>query len=289
MQREAIVYLQEWRQRSSRRPLIIRGARQVGKSWLAKQFGRENFQNFIETNFDEKQQLDRIFEKDINECLNLLEIEFDTEIKDGDTLIFLDEVQAAPEVFARLRYFYENRPGLHIIATGSLLEFLLANHSFSMPVVRIEYMYLLPFNFREFLMAANQQRLLNFMLKYQLGDELPESIHQKIRRYFLKFLYLGAMPESIKSWIESGNFRQSEIISQSLKFTATILVNTAIALIYCYFSKFMISYHFVSLKNSNIRNYFLINVPTKSSKLMTFSVRLGWQQPLLTLPVTVCL
>jgi predicted AAA+ superfamily ATPase len=103
MKREAIDYLQEWSLRSARRPLVLRGARQVGKSWLVRQFGRDRFLNFIEINFDEKAHLAKIFEKDIDECIDLLEIEFDAEINDGDTLLFLDEIQSAPNVFALLR------------------------------------------------------------------------------------------------------------------------------------------------------------------------------------------
>ena len=217
MKREALDYLEEWKSRKSRRPLVLRGSRQIGKSWLVRQFAKQSFDKILELNFEDNKHLADIFHLPVDECLHLLELEFNLTITPGKTLIFLDEIQAAPEVFARLRYFYEQKPELHIIAAGSLLEFLLANSSFAVPVGRIEYMYLGPMNFREFLHACSEKKLLAYLVNWQVDQTLPESIHLKLRRYFQKFLYLGGMPESISSWLASGqNLRESDIIKESI-------------------------------------------------------------------------
>ena len=174
------------------------------------------FKNFIEINFEEKPKLASLFQKEVSECINLLELEFNETIIPGETLLFLDEIQATPEVFARLRFFYEQLPDLHIIAAGSLLEFLLKDCSFSMPVGRIEYMYLGPMNFREFLKASAEEKLLGYLLSWHYSDPLPDSVHRKLRNLFQKFIYLGGMPESIRNWCETKSFRESDIIKEAI-------------------------------------------------------------------------
>jgi predicted AAA+ superfamily ATPase len=163
MYRNALTYLKHWKKQTNRKPLVLRGARQVGKTWLVRQFAKENFDQLLEINFDQTPEQAKLFIKgDIDRCLQLLEIEYDLDITPGRTLLFLDEIQAVPEILPYLRYFYEKRPDIYVIAAGSLLEFLLSEHDFSMPVGRIEYFHLGPMTFEEFLLASDRHRLVSF-------------------------------------------------------------------------------------------------------------------------------
>jgi predicted AAA+ superfamily ATPase len=164
IRRTAEIYLSGWFVGKNRKPLIIRGARQVGKSTLVRRFADQQKLNLIEINL-EKRKLNSISsgnkqngvqgEIDLDRLILEIQAHFDAEL-DAQTLIFFDEIQAQPELLSVLRYFYEERPDLPIIAAGSLLEFVLENHAFAMPVGRIEYFYLGPMTFREYLIGARQ-------------------------------------------------------------------------------------------------------------------------------------
>lgn len=204
MYRKHLQKLLLWRDRPNRKPLVIRGARQVGKTWLVRTFA-EQFDHFIEINFDKTPEKGQLFSSgDINKSLKLLEIDSDTEIVSGKTLLFLDEVQAAPDMLPLLRYLYEERPDIHVIAAGSLLEFLLADHDFSMPVGRVEYLYLGPMDFEEFLMAQGQNRLVELLNNHNPGDLIPESIHLKLLDFLKQFWVIGGMPAAVSSYLQSG-------------------------------------------------------------------------------------
>ncbi len=207
MYREKIEYLKEWRNRIDRKPLIVRGARQVGKSWLVHEFGRE-FKQFIEINFDETPERASIFRtNDVNEVIQLIEAEMGMNILPGETLLFLDEIQNAPEVLPTLRYFYEKFPELHVIAAGSLLNFLLSENEYSMPVGRIEFMYLGPLSYEEYLMASAEDNLLEYLRTLTLKSRIPESIHKKCLTYLRNYFIIGGMPEAVDLWT-----RQKDII-----------------------------------------------------------------------------
>jgi len=148
MERKLNKALTDWKNRKNRKPLVIRGARQVGKTFLVREFAQQNFQSFVEINFDRTPDKKQLFDSsNIERSLQLLEIEENISVIKKDTLLFFDEVQAAPEVFHFLRYLYEQRPDIPVIAAGSLLEFLLADHNFSMPVGRIDYLHMGPLDF----------------------------------------------------------------------------------------------------------------------------------------------
>lgn len=188
-----------WKSRSNRKPLVMRGARQVGKSHLVQDFGQSYFENFIEINFDEAPEKSELFSSsDLERVLELISIDADQPIVAGKTLIFLDEIQRVPEVFAKLRYFYEKVPELHVIAAGSLLDFVLNDHSFSMPVGRIEYMFMGPMDFGEFMLAHGQERLLEFIRGFEINEIIPDSIHQKLLEWMRKYMALGGMPAAVR-------------------------------------------------------------------------------------------
>ncbi len=219
MYRKAINYLVEWRKRESRRPLIIRGARQIGKTWLVREFAQQ-FDFLVEINFDKHPEKVQLFKsRKIDKIIDLLQIDSDIDISPGKTLLFFDEIQAAPEIVPLLRYFYEERPDIHIICAGSLLEFLLAEHVFSMPVGRIEYLHFGPMDFEEFLWAQEQDRLVKFLSTFSLADSIPESIHQNLLYYVKLFWAIGGMPAAVKRFCDSGELaealREHEIILQT--------------------------------------------------------------------------
>ena len=209
MYRKALYDLIEWKDRPSRKPLIIRGARQVGKTWLVRKFAGQ-FANLVEINFDKNPEKAQLFAgRDISRCLQLLQIDCDAEIIPGKTLLFLDEIQGAPELLPLLRYFYEERGDLHVIAAGSLLEFLLADHDFSMPVGRVEYLHLGPMDTEEFLLALGQERLTKFLKDYSLDDNIPESIHLSLLNFLKLFWIIGGMPAAVAWYGNSGKLAEA--------------------------------------------------------------------------------
>jgi len=163
IERKIDVELVEWMRTSSRKPLLVRGARQVGKSTAIRNFSK-HFDHFIEINFDEQPLYQQLFSKtsDVHDVLEQLAIITQTEIIEGKTLVFLDKIQACLPAISKLRYFYEKKPNLHIIAAGSLLAFALAElPSFGVGRVRCLFMY--PFSFIEFLGALNEKRLVSML------------------------------------------------------------------------------------------------------------------------------
>lgn len=212
MKRKLEEKLKEWKERANRHPLILRGARQVGKTYLVREFARSSFAHFVEINFEENPSLVKLFASKNPEVIcELIAARFSIPVKDGETLLFLDELQAAePYVFESLRYFYEKRPGLHVVAAGSLLEFMLdaaaqdGKKAFPMPVGRIEYMYLAPLDFEEFLDAAGKKGLVEWLGKYQVGEEVPEALHNELSLWFRRYLVVGGMPAAAKAYLEGG-------------------------------------------------------------------------------------
>ena len=217
MYRFALDYLQEWKEKGTRKPLVIRGARQVGKSFLVELFAKSAFTNFVKIDFEKQPDLASLFQsKSPATILPLLEARCNTSIQAGKTLVFLDEIQTAPEVFAALRYFYEEMPALHIIAAGSLLEFVLKEHEFSMPVGRIEYLHLGPMQFEEFLIALQKEQLRQFLCNYKIGDTIPSALHTELMNLVKQYLVIGGMPESVLVFSKSNSFRECESVQQSI-------------------------------------------------------------------------
>ncbi len=216
MYRSVLDYLIKWKMKVRRKPLVIRGARQVGKSYLVSMFAEQNFSDFIEINFEKDQEVISLFSGTPEKIIKLLELRYNKIIDIENTLLFLDEIQAAPEVFAKLRYFYEDLPGLHIIAAGSLLEFILEEHTFSMPVGRIEYLHLGPMTYEEFLAANGKTLLVDFIQNYSISEDLPDSVHSDLVSLFKTYLIIGGMPEAVLTFSETNSFHESEIVKESI-------------------------------------------------------------------------
>ncbi len=195
MKRNGTAFLKEWLVSTDRKPLVIRGARQVGKTWLVRHLAQAQKIKLIEVNFERNPQIASLFiSNDPHQILLNLSAVFNESIDPKNCLLFLDEIQAAPELFAKLRWFAEDLPDLPVIAAGSLLEFVLEKHSFSMPVGRIRYMHLEPCSFEEFLQASDKHVLMDYLSSYQWGQVIPQAIHEQLMTYFKEYIVVGGMP-----------------------------------------------------------------------------------------------
>lgn len=197
MKRTALLDLRKWRESPIRKPLLVRGARQVGKSWLIREFGLE-FPQFVELNFEKQPEAAKLFEGDINvkELTNKISIYLKTKIIPGETLLFLDEIQECPRALIALRYFKEEVPELHVIAAGSLIDFIL--EEIGMPVGRVQFLYLYPLSFQEFLLAQDRQDLCDYIATMKIDAV----IHAQLLNYVKIYFWLGGMPSVVKTWIE---------------------------------------------------------------------------------------
>lgn len=194
--------LTAWRQESQGKPLLVRGARQVGKSTAVRHLAGQ-FDHFLEVNFEEQRQVHTLFEGDLDPrqlCENL-SLLYNVPIQPGKTLLFFDEIQACLPAISALRFFYEKYPELHVIAAGSLLEFALADLP-SFGVGRVRSIFVYPLSFDEFLQANGENLLLDAKKRAAPERPLQEPIHQKLNGLFKRFLVLGGMPEVIATYAQ---------------------------------------------------------------------------------------
>ena len=189
-----------WKDESDRKPLLVKGARQIGKSSSIRRLGN-TFDTFLEINFEEHKSVHALFEGDLTpvQLCKDLSVLFDKEIIPGKTLLFFDEIQTCITAISSLRFFYEKMPELHLIAAGSLLEFALEELP-SFGVGRIRSIYMFPLSFDEFLLGMGQEKLLNAKRKANAKSPLAIPIHEKLLGFLKKFLIIGGMPEVIKSY-----------------------------------------------------------------------------------------
>ena len=217
MQRQQLQFLLTWLKSKYRKPLIIRGARQVGKSTLVELFASKKHQALCNVNLERYPELASIFSgKDPEQILQQLEFLPNIErIADG-TLLFLDEIQAVPEAIPALRYFYEDMPDFPVVSAGSLLEFALADHSFSMPVGRIQYLHMGPMTFSEFLLAVGEEQLYNFITQYETGLEIGEVVHQRLLKLLRSYYFVGGMPEAVAVFADSRSYKSVSEVHNSI-------------------------------------------------------------------------
>ena len=214
MKRDLINTLLEWSKSKDRKPILIRGARQVGKSWLIRELGK-NFSHYIELNFEENPSLESFFKGNLDpkEITTQLSNYLGIPIIPGKTLLFFDEIQACPRAITALRYFYEKMPDLHTIGAGSLIEFELQH--ISTPVGRIDNLYLYPMSFGEFLVAMGRENLRN-QLKTNITQRLPDALHQQLLSFVRDYTIIGGMPAVIKKYIETQNVQECQKIQTGL-------------------------------------------------------------------------
>jgi predicted AAA+ superfamily ATPase len=209
-------YLTEWKTDGNRKPLLIRGARQVGKSSAIRNFGK-SFKYFIEINIEKQENVRRLFGENINIkfLCNQIGAIYNTPVVAGETLLFIDEIQESQRVIASLRYFYEDFPELHVVAAGSLLEFALKELP-SFAVGRIRSLYMFPFSFDEFLSAQGLDMQVNFKQQATCTTPLPEALHGQMITQLRTFYLTGGMPEAVSVWIETNNFARCAAVHNDI-------------------------------------------------------------------------
>jgi len=215
MQRLKQNELLAWKNSINRKPLIIRGARQTGKTWLMKAFGEAHYADTIYVNLEKNTRMQAVFNEDFDLQRIIIAIQAETgkTITEGEVLLVFDEIQAAPRAITALKYFQEEAPGLHIMAAGSLLGIALhANISF--PVGKVDFLDLHPLNFREFLMACNEKGLLQILESndWKLITAFKSKFMERLRQYY----YVGGMPEAVKQFSTTGNFREVRNIQKQI-------------------------------------------------------------------------
>jgi len=207
MHRELLQILIQWKEKVDRKPLIIRGARQVGKTWLMKEFGKIYYKNIAYVNFETALSLHHIFESgfEAEKLIMALKIETAADIIPGETLIILDEIQACEAAITSLKYFQENANQYHIVAAGSLLG-VSSNKNRSFPVGKVDFLDLYPLNFSEFLLAVNEPQLLEILQKKDWG--LITAFKSKYIDLLKQYYYVGGMPEVVLTFIDQKDFKK---------------------------------------------------------------------------------
>ena len=215
MKRHAEQVLYRWKDSEFRKPLLIYGARQVGKTWLMKNFGQQNFKNYLYINFEKEVSFRGVFEQDYDpkRIIKALEIYTNSSITIGETLVILDEIQEAKGAITAFKYFKEELPELHIIGAGSLLGIALKQQT-SFPVGQVDFLYLNPMNFMEFLEAKGEARLVA-LLKEQ-DWELISQFNLKYIQLLKEYYFVGGMPEAVNFFVQKENFEGVRLIQQNI-------------------------------------------------------------------------
>ncbi len=217
MKRSCLSELQSWLKSKERKPLVLRGARQVGKTWLVRDLAASSSLELLELNFERNPEFSRLFSTNSPQMIyDEISLELNVNIPPGQALLFLDEIQSAPELLAKLRWFAEEMPELAVIAAGSLLEFALTDNPHSMPVGRIRYGFLEPMSFNEYLTAHGQDALLNKWGTWQLGQPVSEVLHRKTLQWFDRYQMTGGMPAVVSSELKGADASECRQIQRDL-------------------------------------------------------------------------
>lgn len=215
MYRIAIERLLKWKESKRRKPLIIEGARQVGKTWLMKEFGRQAYADTVYINFDSNSSMAELFASDLDTSRLIvgLELYAGRKIDPANTLLIFDEVQEVPRALTSLKYFYENAPEYHIVCAGSLLGIAL-HEGTSFPVGKVDFLKLYPLSFREFLLATGKERFADLLQKqdYQMATTFKHIYIDALKYYY----FVGGMPEAVQSFAENKDFNEVRNIQKRI-------------------------------------------------------------------------
>jgi len=217
MKRTIDQILNQWKHSRVRQPLLIRGARQVGKTYSVTDFGKRAFENIVSVNFEEQPEMSRCF-SDLNpkDIIDRLSILMRMTISPGRTLLFLDEIQECPQAITSLRYFFEKMPELHVIGAGSLIEFALHAEDFRMPVGRVQSVYMYPMSFAEFLIAVAEERLLNLIQTVDRQTGMEPVFADRLEKLFRQYLLVGGMPRVVKAFADKILMEELQRLQSSL-------------------------------------------------------------------------
>ena len=206
--------LRRWQESTRRKPLILRGARQVGKTWSLKEFGKSRFESLALVDLERNQPLRKLFDGDlkVTRICSDLEVILQQKITPGKTLLFFDEIQACPRAITALRYFYEEMPELHVVAAGSLLEFALEESSF--PVGRVQFLNLYPLCFAEYLEAIGNIPAATAVLGNPA--EISPAVHDLLREELKRYFFIGGMPAAVEAYLENNSLRDAFEVQQEI-------------------------------------------------------------------------
>jgi len=273
MKRQALEELINWKNKPGHKPLIVNGIRQVGKTWLMKDFGEEHYKNTVYILFEKNPRMQDLFsaDMDIRRILTGLELETGKKIEPDNTLIIFDEIQECPNALTSLKYFNENAPKYDIIAAGSLLGVFL-HKGVSFPVGKVEFMNLYPFNFFEFLTAIGEEKL-NELIKNQ-DWEMIKVFREKLVLYLRMYFYTGGMPEVVLEFSKDRNFQtarniQNDILDSYQQDFSKHIPITDLQKVYLLWDS-------IPMQLSKDNKKFIYKDVIKTATASTFEVSLGW-------------
>ena len=217
MRRQIYDYLLRWKTEPSRMPLLVRGARQIGKTYVIESFAKKEFVEYLIVNFEVQPEYKACFSTlDPKIILERLEILSKKNLAPEKTLLFLDEIQECPKAIQALRYFKERYPALHVIGAGSLLEFTLNEAEFRMPVGRVEFLYMYPLNFSEFLNALGHEKLIRHLSQASITTSIDPVAHEQLLTLLKLFFVLGGMPAVVQTYIHGESLLRCQEIQAFL-------------------------------------------------------------------------
>ena len=219
MERIAFERLKAWKNKNNRKPLLVTGVRQCGKTWLIKEFGQREFEDMAYFNFDGNTGLQSVFEYDFDTDRILDElgsIVLGRKIRQGSTLVVFDEIQDCPRAIQALKYFCENVPELHVIAAGSLLGVALREEGISFPVGKVERIEMYPMSFEEFVRADGGGKYIDGVRKFTLERELTELYAIPLEKYLKSYYIVGGMPEAVQTWVDTHDYKEVEEVQDRI-------------------------------------------------------------------------
>lgn len=219
MKRKIEQKLLAWKNSGNRKPLLVYGARQVGKTYVLKKFGTEHYQKLVYINFELEKDVMKVFKESFapSKILSMLELIKNISITSDDTLLFFDEIQACEEALTCLKYFAEECPVYHIVAAGSLLGVAVNRDRFSFPVGKVNSLVLYPMDFEEFLWATERENLAEFVRQCYLKQQaLPEAVHEKALEVYHQYLAVGGMPEAVQQFLQGNNYFLAGMIQHQI-------------------------------------------------------------------------
>lgn len=218
MYRQIINDLIKWKDKVNRKPLLLTGVRQCGKTYIVGEFAKEYFKNYVYINFEESEKYSAIFDYNFNvhRIISELEIVLKTKIVSGETLLFFDEIQACPKAITALKYFCENINELHLICAGSLLGVAVKQEQVSFPVGKVNRLQLYPMNFMEFVIANGHEDLINVFENWPADRVIPDLYSIPFKKLLKEYYIVGGMPEAVKAWITTHNIEDVEQVQNEI-------------------------------------------------------------------------
>ncbi len=218
MFREITSELIKWKDKASRKPLLMLGVRQCGKTYIIKEFARDHFNNFVYLNFEESENLTAIFDYDfdVKRIVSEIELLSGQKIVPGETLLIFDEIQACTKAITSLKYFCENMRDLHLICAGSLLGVAIKNEEVSFPVGKVNRMQLYPMNFREFVIANGRKDLLEILSTWKTDRPVPDLFAIPMKKLLKEYYVVGGMPEAVQTWLDTHEYEEVEGVQKEI-------------------------------------------------------------------------